>query len=48
MSNVGSEEDVKIYLVVLVHVFEEAPEEYLDENGEVIMSRGKAKRMKWS
>lgn len=48
LSNVGMKEDVRIHLVVLVHVFEkEAPEEYLDENGEVIMSRAKAARMKW-
>ncbi|KAF8417573.1 hypothetical protein EV426DRAFT_699656 [Tirmania nivea] len=48
LSNAGMKEDVKIHLVVLVHVFEEeAPKEYLDENREVIMSREKAKRMKW-
>ncbi|RPB23590.1 hypothetical protein L211DRAFT_868495 [Terfezia boudieri ATCC MYA-4762] len=48
LSNVGIKEDVRIHLVVLVHVFEEeAPEEYLDENGEVVMSRAKAARMKW-
>jgi len=48
LSNAGMGEDVKIHLVVLVHVFEEeAPKEYLDENGGVIMSRNKAKRMKW-
>ncbi|KAF8419765.1 hypothetical protein EV426DRAFT_644766 [Tirmania nivea] len=48
LSNTGIGEDVKVHLVVLVHVFEEeARKEYLDDNGEVIMSRDKAKKMKW-
>ncbi|RPB23606.1 hypothetical protein L211DRAFT_880744 [Terfezia boudieri ATCC MYA-4762] len=48
-SNKGIGEGVTVHLVVLVHVFEEeAPKEYLDEDGQVIMSRNKARREKWA
>ena len=44
LTNSGMGEDVKIHLVVLVHVFEEeGPKEYLDEQGGVIMSRERRK-----
>ena len=50
----GSDDDagdrlgLKIHLVVLVHVFEgEGPEVYYNEDGEIVMARGKARETTW-
>ncbi|KAF8415689.1 hypothetical protein EV426DRAFT_579011 [Tirmania nivea] len=46
--DVGGRLGLKVHLVILVHVFEaEGPEEYYNEDGEVVMTRGNAREMKW-
>ena len=48
LSNKGMPDNIRIHLVILVHAYEEeGPKEYLNEKGEVILSKHKAKSMKW-
>jgi len=44
----GDRLELEVHLVVLIHVFEgEGPEVYYDEDGEVVMTRGKARQKMW-
>ncbi|KAF8429484.1 hypothetical protein BGX38DRAFT_1233013, partial [Terfezia claveryi] len=45
---VGDKLGLKAHLVILVHIFEgEGPAVYYNDDGEVVMTRGKARKTKW-